>query len=129
VKACPGSTVLLRMDGEERRIEPGEFVIETPKRPCVGVSPGSDEGAIKQLQDRGYVLEVGSVPEDFALHLGELSFADYGDLWKALEKLEAFPGPLVHFGTWPHEKKSAVAITGDIDALTIWDFVKRLRGA
>ncbi|MCK5620360.1 MAG: hypothetical protein KAJ17_13215, partial [Candidatus Krumholzibacteria bacterium] len=44
-------------------------------------------------------------------------------------RLRACPGPLLRFGAWPHGNRSALAVTGDIDALTIWDFVHRLRGA
>lgn len=129
IEACPGATVFLRQDGMERRIEPGVIELKTRTRPCVGVSPGSNRDAMQQLRDRGYLLEAGGTVEDFAIHLGELTSASYDATWKRLQRLEAFPGPLVRFGTWPHANSSALAITGDIDALTLWDFVQRMRGA
>lgn len=129
INVCAGTTVYLRQDGAERHIEPGVFELQIATRPCVGVSPGSDRDAIKQLQDRGYLIEAGGTVEDFAIHLGELTSSNYDATWQRLQRLDAFPGPLVRFGTWPHGNRSAVAITGDIDALTLWDFVQRMRGA
>jgi hypothetical protein len=32
-------------------------------------------------------------------------------------------------GLWPAGARSALAVTGDIDALTLWDFGLRLLGA
>jgi hypothetical protein len=48
---------------------------------------------------------------------------------ECLTVIEECRGPLVRFGVWPHRNQSALSITGDIDALTIWDFVHRFRGA
>jgi peptidoglycan/xylan/chitin deacetylase (PgdA/CDA1 family) len=127
--ACPGATAYVRRDGMEQRVEPGVLELDMDVRPSVGVSPGSSSAAILQLQDRGFIIEVGESAEDFAIHLGLLQSASYGDLWKRLERLESFPGPLIRFGAWPHGNKSALAVTGDIDALTLWDFVHRFRGA
>ncbi|MBI4721147.1 MAG: polysaccharide deacetylase family protein [Chitinivibrionia bacterium] len=129
IRACAGAAAYLRREGNERRLEPGAIELRTDARPCVGVSPGSARAAMQQLEDRGYVIEVGETAGDFAIHLGMLQSASYGDLWKRLERLESFPGPLVRFDTWPHGNKSALAVTGDIDALTLWDFVQRFRGA
>jgi peptidoglycan/xylan/chitin deacetylase (PgdA/CDA1 family) len=129
VKACRGSSLYLREKGRERSMEPGEFRIETEQRPCVGVDPGSERRAIQALCDRGYILEAGEESEGFAVHLGRLESAEYTDILPLVAKLEAFEGPLLRFGTWPHGNRSALAVTGDIDALTIWDFVSRFRGA
>jgi hypothetical protein len=36
--------------------------------------------------------------------------------------------PLVRLGRWPNGAKSALVVTGDVDALTIWDYGLRLFG-
>lgn len=129
IEACRGATVFLRQEGAERRIEPGVLELTTKTRPCVGVSPGSSREAMQQLQDRGYIIEAGETAGDFAIHLGRLTESSYDATWRQLQRLESFPGPLLRFATWPHGNRSALAVTGDIDALTLWDFVQRMRGA
>jgi len=129
VKACDGTSLYLREEGAERMIEPGDIRVRTDNRPCVGVAPGSERRAIQMLHDRGYIVDVGDSTEDFAIHLGKLESASYDVIRALLDRLDAFPGPLVRFGAWPHGSRSAMSVTGDIDALTIWDFLHRFRGA
>ncbi len=128
LEACTGTTAYLRIDGAERLLEPGTIKVESLLRPCVGISPGSDRHIIQLLRDKGYILEVGEPPEGYAIHLGKVEDTGYRTMAALCDKLEAFNGPLLRFGTWPYGNRSAVAITGDIDALTIWDFLNRLRG-
>jgi hypothetical protein len=40
-----------------------------------------------------------------------------------IEELEA---PFFHFGCWPDGKRMAIAITGDIDSVTVQDFFLRI---
>jgi peptidoglycan/xylan/chitin deacetylase (PgdA/CDA1 family) len=129
VKACRGATVYLRGRSGERSVEPGVIKIESGRRPCIGLSPGSHSDAAEILRDKGYVLEVGEQEDAYEIHLGRIDSADYRTMREHLDRLEKFNGPLLRFGVWPHGNWSAVAVTGDIDALTIWDFVNRFRGA
>ncbi len=129
IKCCAGATAYLRNEGTERIVEPGTIAVESGVRPCVGVFPSGSRELSQKLSDMGYVLEVGNAPEDFAVHLGQLEDDGYTALQSCLERLNGCPGPLLRFGTWPHGNRSALAVTGDIDALTVWDFVHRFRGA
>ena len=54
-----------------------------------------------------------------------------GEITPALEMdivqtVEASPSTLVRFGAWPDGSRSALSITGDIDAMTLVDFMLRL---
>jgi len=42
-----------------------------------------------------------------------------------LDAIESGTGPLVRVWRWPDGARSALAVTGDIDALTLRDFVVR----
>jgi hypothetical protein len=42
-------------------------------------------------------------------------------------QIEQSDAPLIHFGTWPNGSRAALAITGDIDSVTIQDFFLRVR--
>jgi len=127
-KVCAGTTIIERVAGVERSVEPGTLLVDGDVRPCVGVGPGSEREAIQALTDIGYIIEAGDNAGDFAVHLGRLEDASYEAIEEYRRRIAACPGPLVRFGTWPHGNHSAFAATGDIDSLTIWDFVHRFRG-
>jgi len=129
VKACAGTTLYVRENAVTRSQGAGAVFVRGPERPCVGVLPGSERTAVQALEDLGYVVEAGERAEDYAIHLGALADAGYRTIRDALARIDACRGPLLHFGTWPHGHPSALAVTGDIDALTIWDFMHRFRGA
>jgi peptidoglycan/xylan/chitin deacetylase (PgdA/CDA1 family) len=129
IKACAGTTVYLRNERGERLVEPGTIAVASTARPCVGVSPSSHRELVQTLVDKGYIIEIGDTADDFVIHLGLLEDDSYDTLLGCLQKLDECPGPLLRFGAWPHGNRSALSVTGDIDALTIWDFVHRFRGA
>jgi len=125
---CEGTTVTVREGGSERTVEPGTFGVVGTRRPCVGVSPGSDRRALQVLEDLGFLVETGDAPGEVAAHLGRLDNEDYRTIDAAVSAVLASPHPLVRFGVWPRGNRSALAITGDIDALTVWDFFHRFKG-
>lgn len=127
-KVCDGTAIIMRMNGSERIIEPGSVFIDGTPRPCVGVAPGSNREVLQALTDIGYIIEAGDRPADYIVHLGALEDASYAAVEGCKKTIAACRGPLVRFGTWPHGNHSAFAATGDIDALTIWDFFHRFRG-
>ncbi len=43
-----------------------------------------------------------------------------------LQKIEQLDAPLLYFGCWPDGNRAALAITGDIDSVTIQDFFLRI---
>jgi hypothetical protein len=128
IEACPGTAVFVRTHGTERAAEPGPLRVDSALRPSVGVAPGSSRGAIGVLNDLGYVVEVGDRSDGYAVHLGLVERSDYPSIEACRRVIEESKRPLVRFGTWPEGARSALAVTGDIDALTIWDFVHRFRG-
>jgi peptidoglycan/xylan/chitin deacetylase (PgdA/CDA1 family) len=128
VEACAGSTLVLRAHGTVKHIDGSTLLIDTESRPCVGVAPGSSREAIAILADLGYIVEVGERSDGYAVHLGTLEKHDYAAIEACRRVIDESERPLVCFGTWPHGCHSALSVTGDIDALTIWDFWQRFRG-
>ena len=47
---------------------------------------------------------------------------------RLLAQIEGGDFPLVRLGRWPNGARSALCVTGDIDALTIWDYGLRFLG-
>jgi peptidoglycan/xylan/chitin deacetylase (PgdA/CDA1 family) len=128
IQACPGSVAIVREGGVDRMIEPRIVQVNTTSRPCVAVSPGSSREAIAALGDLGYIVETGERSDGYAVHIGRVENASFGTIDACRRVIEESKRPLVRFGVWPRGLKSAFAVTGDIDALTIWDFVHRFRG-
>ncbi len=128
VSACAGTTVVVSANGSERAQAPGVFEVESSARPCVGVAPGSSRDALAALADLGYLVEVGERADGYAVHLGRVERADFAAIEACRRVIAESRRPLVRFGVWPDGAKSAFSVTGDIDALTIWDFMYRFRG-
>jgi hypothetical protein len=128
MNVCPETVVVVREKGAERVLDPGPLVVESETRPCVGVSPGSNREAIAALTDLGYIVETGERTDGYAVHLGRVDNHDHTAVDACRRVIEESRRPTVRFGTWPRGARSALSVTGDIDALTIWDFVQRFRG-
>ena len=128
IDACAGSTVVVSANGAERKMLERVFDVDSSARPCVGVSPGSSRDAVVALTDLGYIVEVGERADGYAVHLGRVERSDYAAVDACRRVIDESRRPIVRFGTWPDGCKSAFSVTGDIDALTIWDFVQRFRG-
>lgn len=128
IDACAGSTVIVSAHGMERKVMERVFDVDSSARPCVGVSPGSSRDALVALADLGYIVEVGERADGYAVHLGRVERADFAAVEACRRVIGESRRPIVRFGTWPDGCKSAFSVTGDIDALTIWDFVHRFRG-
>lgn len=105
----------------ERRVE-----VETSRRPFVGVPASAPQAMSEFLRQQGFVVEVG----DRATHTCAVERATFApeDRRALLEEIEGSSSPLVRLGRWPSAAKSAVAITGDVDALTVWDYAHRFHG-
>jgi hypothetical protein len=103
------------------------FEVASGGRPFVGVDPRSPAGVSAFLREQGYVVEDAPSPATHTVHLARDRFERIDEL-PLLEELEGAGGPLVRLGRWPDGAKSAVAVTGDVDALTVWDYAARFLG-
>lgn len=114
-------------DANYRLVPERSFTLEAAARPCIGISSGAPPQLARFLRDQGYAVEIGGPPADYALYVADTSFAAEAAV-PLLAHIEATSAPLVRFGRWPDGAASGLAITGDIDALTIWDYSLRLAG-
>lgn len=123
------SIALLLPGGGEESIGPraggGEvFSIRTPWKPCIGVSKDFCAGSMECLQQDGFAVEHYSDPSAYAVVLN----GDHGGLSSRQLRLvveRQARGPLLRLRRWPDGFHSALAVTVDIDALNLWDFVRR----
>ena len=79
------------------------------------------------LCEEGYAWQISTGAGDFAYYL-DPSRVQVENKRAVLTYLEQDQHPLVRIARWPRDFQSAMCVTGDIDALTIWDFAARLLG-
>jgi hypothetical protein len=103
------------------------FSIYSPKRPIIGVSPRTSIKLIDFLRNQGYILESSQNSPLYSYYFDIDQFEDRQEN-SILESIENSKHPLVKLGRWPNGCQSALAITGDIDAMTFWDYGLRLLG-
>jgi len=109
-----------------KSIDDRNFTTECSTRPFIGVEPDSSKDAISFLRSEGFVVEESEQPNDYGIYFDNLADFEEKDEKKISEIIENSNAPLLRFWRWPNEAKSALAITGDIDSITLIDFIMRL---
>ncbi|MFX0202195.1 MAG: polysaccharide deacetylase family protein [Candidatus Hodarchaeota archaeon] len=111
-----------------RLINRNPFTIRSSKRPVIGISKNSSPMLVRLLKNEGFIFEIGTDENNCSVFLNGLDVLNEEDEIKVLEKINNSQLPLVRFWRWPDACRSALSITGDIDALTSSDFLLRLVG-
>jgi peptidoglycan/xylan/chitin deacetylase (PgdA/CDA1 family) len=112
---------VIRPGGEQEVLEPGQTV-GSGRRPAIGIGPEISDDFRQCLSNKGYLYEN---TENSASHNVFIQRDIQGP---ELEKILAgADGPVIRLGRWPGRFQAAMAITGDIDCLTLGDFLRRFR--
>jgi peptidoglycan/xylan/chitin deacetylase (PgdA/CDA1 family) len=104
-----------------------EVVVRSSRRPFIGVSRSSAHNLKSFLRGQGYIVEEADNNQTHTLFLDQGVFVKK-DERPLLALIEQGDFPLVRIGRWPYGARSALSITGDIDAVTIWDYGLRFLG-
>lgn len=102
-----------------------EFTLRCSKTPWIGLSPNAPAALQQFLRHQGFLVEVSADPQNYACYLDRKTFNPQ-DERALLELLEREDFPLVRLSRWPNGARSAMCVTGDIDAFTIWDYGRRI---
>ena len=111
-------------DGTYRIAQGNTIQFRSNVRPFIGISSGSDPSLGEFLRQQGFIIETAQISHTHSVYLDYPEFSRE-DEKPLLGELENHEGPLLRFGRWQNEAKSALCVTGDIDALTIWDYLLR----
>lgn len=114
-------------DGRYLRASGPRIEVRAARRPFIGLSPDSSPYLAGFLRQQGYILEMASAGGVHARYLDRPRFTEE-DERPLLAEIEQGDFPLVRLGRWPDGARSALCVTGDIDALTIWDYGLRFLG-
>jgi len=109
-----------------KSVDARDFILESRVCPCVGVSPNSSREAIRFLEDEGFVVEVGAKPDNCGIYFDNLASFNQSDERRVSEAIQSSNATLIRFWRWSGKARSALAISGDIDAITLADFAMRL---
>jgi hypothetical protein len=96
-------------------------------KPFIGVASFCPPELINFLRQQGYITQISNQPQHYSIYLDQAEFTPHHER-PLLARLEQGSEPLVRLGRWPDGARSAISITGDIDALTLWDYGLRLFG-
>jgi peptidoglycan/xylan/chitin deacetylase (PgdA/CDA1 family) len=137
VNGPTGVTLMLRSLDVKTAVEPWfdgyQLATEMPcivrvnRRPFIGVSPDAAPSMISFLNQQGYIVETALNVDVYPLYLDSRSFSRE-DERLLVAQIEGADFPLARLGRWPNGARSAFCVTGDIDALTLWDYGLRLFG-
>jgi peptidoglycan/xylan/chitin deacetylase (PgdA/CDA1 family) len=94
--------------------------------PFVGAPADVPAERVATLRGLGYVVEQGEAAGDCAVRLDADVVARRSGDRELVELVEQTDGPLVRFWHWPQGVRSALSITGDLDALSLGDYASRL---
>jgi len=100
-----------------------EFETNATRVPVVGVSRRTPAGVHAFLTEEGLPFEVSDDAPSYGAHV-DVSGPQWTET-QVLGAIEGAAGPLVRLGRWPSGARSALAVTGDVDALTLQDFALR----
>ena len=103
-----------------------EFLVESPVRPVIGLRKDSPAAMIKFFRREGYIVELDAEPGNCGIYFGNLTDFSEDDEKLLSREAEKSDAPLIRYWRWPNQTRSALSITGDIDSITLKDFVLRI---
>lgn len=123
----------LDIDGLESLWDEQYYLLDTKELhvpeglyPFIGVPVNTPEHIISFLQEQGYILLKGDLATRCATYLDAATLTELTSQVELVNYIEISPGPMVRYWRWPEGTKSALCLTGDLDALTLFDYVYRL---
>ncbi len=119
---------------QDVQVQSQRFTVNATCCPCIGVSQQTSQEVLNFLNEQGYPFAQSSQEKahnysmyiDIPESLGRNRY-DQAIQKKALvEQVEALESPFLRFGCWPSGVRAALAISGDIDSITVQDFFLRI---
>jgi peptidoglycan/xylan/chitin deacetylase (PgdA/CDA1 family) len=112
--------------GSYRVLEGRTLQLSPDERPFIGLAPDTPSTLVALLQDQGYLVDMGPKASGCAIYLGPTELADFHNQVELIAFIETSSAPLVRFWRWPAKTRSALCVTGDLDALSLTDYVARV---
>ncbi len=104
-----------------QRLSLSQFSFRANKRPIIGVHPDSSASLSGFLRQQGYLVEISPDAQNYSIYFQQPRFAPE-DERPLLAEMEKRAEPLIRLARWPNGARSALCVTGDIDAFTLGDY-------
>jgi peptidoglycan/xylan/chitin deacetylase (PgdA/CDA1 family) len=120
--------------GTDARVQSHSFLVRATQCPCIGLSQDTPQQVADFLLEQGYPTVYCSQEDAsmYALYLDEsegLGTTREEQLQRRsrlVQQIEELAAPLLHFGCWPDGCRAGLAISSDIDSVTVQDFFLRI---
>jgi hypothetical protein len=126
IKNCTTNVPTEEWHGGYQCVAADNFLLESSKCPAIGLSQNSSPAAISFLRNEGFLVETSDRPDDYGLYLNSLEQFSEAEEKALSREIEQSNAPLVRYWRWPDRARCALSITGDIDSITIFDFILRI---
>ncbi len=113
-------------DEKYYRVKSETLEIATDSLPFVGLASSAPEHVGLFLREQGYIVDRTEKAMDCGIFIDDDLLAKLPDMVQLIKYIESSAAPLVRYWRWPNGAKSALSITGDLDALTLLDYASRL---
>ena len=118
--------------GAEQQIDARDFTLRASCLPALSLSSRTPVEVEDFLHEQGYAIVSGGEETrcacslDLPDGLGQSREEQIRVRSELIQKIESLEAPLLRFGYWPSGQRAALAISGDIDSVTIQDFFLRI---
>lgn len=113
-------------DGPYHQLRARTLQVPAEPRPFVGIAKDVPEPTVSFLREQGYIVDTADTARACATYIDAATLARLSSQVALVSHIEASSGPLVRYGRWPNGAKSAMCISGDLDAITLLDYASRL---
>ncbi|NLG49695.1 MAG: polysaccharide deacetylase family protein [Chloroflexi bacterium] len=125
-RGIPGLEQQPQWDGSYHRVQGLTLDVPAQPRPLVGIADDVPAHMISFLADQGYILDTGPTARECSIFLDAATLSRLPNQVQIVNMIEQSQAPLVRYWRWPDGARSAVSITGDLDALSLVDYLSRL---
>jgi len=106
-----------------KTIAPGATIRST-SAPWIELPPGASPALVRFLEDEGFVVRAGAGGAGPAL-LGKWAAFRGEDARAVLQEIDRSNAPIVRLWRWPRGARCAASLTGDVDSMSLLDFIRR----
>ena len=104
-----------------------ELSFPAPNFPGIGLDECLFEKWSQYLRQQGFLVEQARQGKQYACSISGADGKSLNEV-EIVKHIESTNQPLIRLNLWPQQARSALCITGDLDALTLWDFGQRVLG-
>jgi hypothetical protein len=112
--------------GNYHRLTALNYQIPASPRPFIGIDGSVPIDLIGKLTNQGYILDLTDTAKSCSIFLDNNILRGLSTEAQVVDLIESSPGPLIRMWPWPNGYRSVLCISGDLDALSLMDYVSRL---